>query len=296
LSACRGAGAFLCSPTRVSRVRKPCLPPLEVRARCLWIPIVCGAWQAGDMCGRYASIASRADLLERFAVEEPNADELRGQDFNVAPTKDNPVVIARIPADAEEDAEPVRELRAFRWGLLPFWAKDIKAGARMINARAETVHEKPAYRRAFQSRRALIPVDAFYEWFETEEVGKGGKNLKQPFTFRPTDGLTLGLAGLWEIWHNKDLPQGDPAATVETYTIITTAATDSAGRIHDRMPMVITPADWDAWLDPRNFEIDQLRTLMAPPPDGSLDIYAVSKLVNSVRNNGPDLLEPIPAS
>lgn len=248
------------------------------------------------MCGRYASVASRAELLERFVVDESNADELRGQDFNVTPTKENPVVIARVPQDAGEDAEPTRELRAYRWGLLPFWAKDIKVGAKMINARAETVHEKPAYRRAFQSRRALIPVDAFYEWLETDEIGKTGKKLKQPFALRPTDGLTLGLAGLWEVWHDKDLPEGDPAARIETYTIITTAATDSVGRVHDRMPMVIAPADWDAWLDPRNREVDQLRTLMAPPLDGSLDIYAVSKLVNSVRNNGPELLEPIAVS
>ncbi|MEU4196797.1 SOS response-associated peptidase [Kribbella sp. NPDC026611] len=126
------------------------------------------------MCGRYASVASRADLLERFVVDESNADELRGQDFNVTLTKDNPVVIARAPQDAGEDAEPARELRAFRWGLLPFWAKDIKVGARMINARAETVHEKPAYRRAFKSQRALIPVDAFYETSDQAKGSRGG--------------------------------------------------------------------------------------------------------------------------
>jgi hypothetical protein len=130
------------------------------------------------MCGRYASTASRADLLEQFVVEEKNADELRGPDFNVAPTKQAPVVIARA---GNEDGDPVRELRSFRWGLLPFWAKDIKVGAKMVNARAESVHEKPAYRRAFKSQRALIPVDAFYEWLETDQVGKSGKPLKQPF-------------------------------------------------------------------------------------------------------------------
>ncbi|MFG1820614.1 SOS response-associated peptidase [Kribbella sp. NPDC049174] len=247
------------------------------------------------MCGRYASVASRAELLERFVVAEQDADELRGQDFNVTPTKDNPVVIARVPKDPGEDADPVRELRTFRWGLLPFWAKDIKVGAKMINARAETVHEKPAYRRAFKAQRALIPVDAFYEWLETDQVGKSGKKLKQPFALRPSDGSTLALAGLYEVWYDKSLPKDDPNAKVPTYTIITTTATDSVGRIHDRMPMAITPDNWDKWLDPRNHDVDQLRELMAPPVDGSLDMYAVSKLVNNVKNNGPELLAPVPA-
>jgi putative SOS response-associated peptidase YedK len=247
------------------------------------------------MCGRYASIASRPELLERFEVSDANADELRGPDFNVAPTKNNPVVIETVPDAADDQADPVRELRLFRWGLLPFWAKDLKAGARMINARAETVHEKPAYRAAFKSRRALIPVDAFYEWIETEQVGASGK-LKQPFALRPVDGRTLSLAGLWETWYDKSLPEDDPARRIDTYTIITTTATDSVGRIHERMPMAIAAADWTDWLDPRNNDVDQLRSLMAPPLDGSLEVYAVSKLVNSVKNNGPQLLEPLPAS
>ncbi|MER7244671.1 SOS response-associated peptidase [Kribbella sp. NPDC000426] len=166
---------------------------------------------------------------------------------------------------------------------------------RMINARAETVHEKPAYRSAFRSRRALIPVDAFYEWLETDQVGTAGKKLKQPFVLRPADGLTLSLAGLYEVWYDKSLPDDDPNRIVPTYTIITTTATDSVGRIHDRMPMAITPDRWDEWLDPRNHDVDQLRSLLAPPADGSLDMYAVSKAVNSVKNNGPELLEPLPA-
>jgi putative SOS response-associated peptidase YedK len=247
------------------------------------------------MCGRYASVASRADLLERFVVDERNADEVR-QNFNVAPTTNNPVVIARVPDSAGADEAPMRELRLFRWGLLPFWAKDLKAGSRMINARAETVADKPAFRRAFKSRRALVPVDAFYEWLETEQVGASGKKLKQPFALRPNDGSTLSLAGLYEVWYDKSLPKDDPAGRVETYTIITTTATDSVGRIHDRMPMAIAPGDWADWLDPRNQDVDGLHALMAPPVDGSLDMYAVSKLVNSVKNNGPELLEPLPAS
>jgi putative SOS response-associated peptidase YedK len=248
------------------------------------------------MCGRYASVPSRAELLERFVVDESNADELRGQDFNGTPTKENPVVIARVRQDAGEDAEPARELRAFRWGLLPFWA-DLKVGAKMINARAETVHEKPAYRRAFKSQRALIPVDPFYDWFETDQISeKTKKPLKQPFALRPSDGSTLSLAGLYEVWYDKSLADDDPNRIVPTYTIITTTATDSVGRIHDRMPMAITPDHWAEWLDPRNHDVDQLRGLMTPPADGSLDMYAVSKAVNNVKNNGPELLDPLPAS
>jgi putative SOS response-associated peptidase YedK len=234
--------------------------------------------------------------LEQFVVDERNADELRGADYNVAPTKNNPVVIARVPTNAGEDADPVRELRSFRWGLVPFWAKDLKIGSKMVNARAETVHEKPSFRTPFKSRRALIPVDAFYEWLETEQVGASGKKLKQPFALKPADGSTLALAGLYEVWKDKSRPQDDPERLIHTYTIITTTATDAVGRIHDRMPMSIAAADWDHWLDPRNHDVDAVRELMTPPPDGSLEMYAVSTAVNNVRNNGPDLLEPLALS
>jgi putative SOS response-associated peptidase YedK len=248
------------------------------------------------MCGRYASTASRANLLEQFQVDDKNADELKGPDYNVAPTKKAPVVVARVAKEAPED-DPGRELRLFRWGLIPFWAKDLKIGNKLVNARAETVHEKPSFRTAFRSKRALIAVDAFYEWLETDQISeKTGQPLKQPFALRPADGHTLALAGLYEVWTDKSKPDGDPDRIVPTYTIITTTATDSVGRIHDRMPMAITADNWDAWLDPRNTDVDHIRELMAPPLDDSLEIYAVSKLVNSVKNNGPELLEPLPAS
>jgi putative SOS response-associated peptidase YedK len=120
------------------------------------------------MCGRYASTRSREDLLETFKVEEALADEEKAPDYNVAPTKTSPTVLARPPRGANEDTVPVRQLRNLKWGLVPSWAKDPKIGNRMINARAETVHEKPAFRRAFKSRRLLIPVDGFYEWFPTQ--------------------------------------------------------------------------------------------------------------------------------
>ncbi|WP_165553687.1 SOS response-associated peptidase [Kribbella capetownensis] len=205
------------------------------------------------MCGRYASTARRTVLLEQFQVDGDNAEDLKSPDYNVAPTKTAPVVIARAPSGGPKDADAVRQLRLFKWGrLVPFWAEDAKIGNRMVNARSERVDEKPAYRAAFKSRRCRIPVDAFYEWFETDQISeKTKKPLKQPFAFRPTDGSSLALAGLYEVWKDKTLPEDDPGALLWwSYTILTTTATNEIGRIHDRMPMAIGPDDWAQWLDP----------------------------------------------
>ncbi|GAB2635233.1 SOS response-associated peptidase [Kribbella swartbergensis] len=245
------------------------------------------------MCGRYASARSRSELLETFKIEEAYADEEKAPDYNVAPTKTSPAVLARPPRGAGDDAEPVRQLRNLKWGLVPSWAKDPKIGNRMINARAETVHEKPAFKRAFKSRRLLLPVDGFYEWFPTQQIGKSGKPLKQPFYIHPADGGVLTLAGLYEFWRDDSKPSDDPDAWLTSFTIITTTATDDVGRIHDRMPMAVAPENWDAWLDPRNDDVDTVHSLMAPP--SGLDIYAISKAVNDVKNNGPHLLEPVAA-
>jgi putative SOS response-associated peptidase YedK len=163
----------------------------------------------------------------------------------------------------------------------------------MINARAETVHEKPAFRRAFRSRRLLVPVDGLYEWFPTQQIGQSGKPLKQPFYIHPADGAVLTLAGLYEFWRDESKPADDPEAWLTSFTIITTTATDDVGRVHDRMPMAIAPDDWDAWLDPRVDDVETVRGLMAPP--SGLDIYAISTAVNNVKNNGPQLLEPVAA-
>jgi putative SOS response-associated peptidase YedK len=248
------------------------------------------------MCGRYASTARRADLLEQLQVDDDNADELKGPDYNVAPTNLAPVVLARPPADGPKDADAVRQLRLFKWGLVPFWAKDTKIGNKMVNARSETVHEKPAFRAAFKSRRCLIPVDAFHEWFETDKISeKTHKPLKQPFAFKPTDGTSLALAGMFEVWKDKALPEDDPAALLWSYTIITTTATDEIGRIDDRMPMSVAPGDWAQWLDPTFKDPDDLKALMTPPT--GLEISAVSTAVNDVRRiNGPHLLDRLPAS
>ena len=184
----------------------------------------------------------------------------------------------------------VRELRVVRWGLVPFWAKDISIGSRLINARAETVATKPAFRRAFARHRCLLPADGFYEW---EKSGDPKKAAKQPYYIRREDGGVLAFAGLYELWRDKDRPDDDPDSWLWTATIITTRAEDEVGRIHDRMPMVIEPARWADWLDPTATSAEALHGLMTPAASVHLTTYPVSTEVNSVRHNGPGLIEPM---
>jgi putative SOS response-associated peptidase YedK len=255
------------------------------------------------MCGRFVSARRRAELLEEFAVERDTVSADRDPDYNVAPTKRIYAVLDRSePEHAEpEHAEPgkaepgkkaesgnavERELRLVRWGLVPFWAKDAKGGSRLINARAETVASKPAFRAAFARRRCLIPADGYYEW-QTE-----GKE-KNPFYIRRTDGGILAFAGLYELWHDRALPDDHENAWYWSATIITTDATDDIGRIHDRTPMVIARDDWADWLDPGNNQKEHLLATMRPATLGGLTSYRVAREVNSVRNNGPALIEPL---
>ena len=192
--------------------------------------------------------------------------------------------------DQAGEREGVRELRVVRWGLVPFWAKDISIGSRLINARAETVASKPAFRRAFARHRCLLPADGFYEW---EKSGDPKKPTKQPYYIRREDGGVLAFAGLYELWRDKDRPDGDPDSWLWTATIITTRAEDEVGRIHDRMPMVIEPARWADWLDPAATSAEALHGLMTPAASVHLTTYPVSTEVNSVRHNGPGLIEPM---
>jgi putative SOS response-associated peptidase YedK len=246
------------------------------------------------MCGRYASARKRVELLEEFSVQSDRVPEPLEPDYNVAPTKAVYAVMTRQPDDRDgaEDADrpPAgaieRQLRIVRWGLVPFWAKDVKIGSRMINARAETVAEKPAFRRAFAQRRCLLPADGYYEWQQVE----GGK---QPIYISRADGRSLAFAGLYELWRDPTVPPDDPESWLWTSTVITTSAPDDLGHIHDRMPMVIDPASWDDWLDPRNHEVSDLRSLLVPAASSGLTTYPVSTAVNAVRNNGPSLIEPI---
>ncbi|MBP2406290.1 hypothetical protein SNS2_5138 [Streptomyces netropsis] len=243
------------------------------------------------MCGRYVSTRSPQDLAGLFQVEGWNPEQLVEPSWNVAPTDDVWAVLER--ADRTSGALE-RQLRALRWGLVPSWAKSPDTGAKMINARVETVHEKPAYRRAFAKRRCLLPADGFYEWQTVPATGTA-KARKQPYFISPTDGQVMAMAGLYEFWRDPAVADDeDPAAWWTTCTVITTEATDTAGRIHPRMPLAISPADYEAWLDPAHQDPDDLRALLDTPAHGDLDVRAVTTAVNNVRNNGPQLLDDAP--
>ncbi|MEZ0021867.1 putative SOS response-associated peptidase YedK [Kitasatospora sp. MAP12-15] len=243
------------------------------------------------MCGRFVSTSKPEDLVQLFGVTRWNPEEVLEPDWNVSPTDPVWAVLERPVRD--EGPAPVRQLRALRWGLVPSWAKDPSVGSRMINARAETVHEKPAFRKAFTSRRCLLPADGFYEWVAVPAT-TAAKARKQPYFITPQDGGPMAMAGLYEFWRNPEAPEEDPAAWLTTCSIITTDATDAAGRIHPRMPLTITPADTDAWLDPAHGDPTALRALLVSPGAGRLTVRPVSSAVNSVRNNGPHLLDEAP--
>jgi putative SOS response-associated peptidase YedK len=261
------------------------------------------------MCGRYASSRRPEDLAEEFEIDRTTLTETVTEplvpDYNVAPTKEVYAVVERPSARAEpaadsrrtaEEGEPLgqRQLRVLRWGLVPFWAKDPSIGNRMVNARMETVGEKPAFRQAFAKRRCLIPADGYFEWYPTEQRTKAGKPLKQPFFIRPKDGSVLAMAGLYEIWRDPTRDDDDPQRFRWTCTVLTTSAEDDLGRIHDRMPLLVEPERYSAWLDPTRNDPDGLRELLVPAAPGRLEAYPVSTDVNSVRNNGPQLVDPIP--
>ena len=247
------------------------------------------------MCGRFASARKRQELLAEFRIERDRVTESLEPDYNVAPTKQVYAVLTR-GSRGHGDSPPqevARELRVVRWGLVPSWAKDISIGSRLINARAETVDSKPAFRQAFAKRRCLLPADGFYEW---QQVTEAGRVRKQPYYIHRGDGGVLAFAGLYEIWRNTAYPDDHPDAWLWTATIITTRAEDSVGRIHDRMPMVIEPARWADRLDPGNTGLSDLPALLAPALSSGLTSYPVSTAVNAVRNNGPALIEPLPAA
>ena len=248
------------------------------------------------MCGRYAASANPDDLVEEFeAVVRP--EESLGPDYNVAPTKKVYAVMDRRPR-GEPDAAPRRELAVVTWGLVPSWAKDPSIGSRMINARMETVAEKPAFKRAFAKRRCLLPADGYYEWYTPTDGprGKNGKPLKQPFFIHPADGGILAMAGLYELWRDPTRADDDPLAWRMTTTVLTTTAEDAVGMIHDRMPLFVERDRWHDWLDPAlDGTTSDLTALLVPAAPGRLDAYPVSRAVNAVRNNGPELIEPLAA-
>jgi putative SOS response-associated peptidase YedK len=264
------------------------------------------------MCGRYAATSRPEDLVEEFDIEqvmtgEPSRSLLSAPqdpppgapDYNVAPTKQAPVILTRAPRPTDpsydEDAPPVRQLRLLTWGLVPSWAKDVKVGLRMINARAESVLEKSAFAKAAASRRALVPASGWYEWqVSPTATDTRGKPRKQPFFIHHADGSPLAMAALYEFWRDRSVQDhDDPGAWLTTYTIITTDAEPGLDRIHDRQPLVLEREDWADWLDPQQTDLDAVRAHLAFSRPGRFDAYPISSAVNSSRNNGPHLLEPV---
>ncbi|MFH9819322.1 SOS response-associated peptidase [Streptomyces sp. NPDC017230] len=245
------------------------------------------------MCGRYASTRSPEDLAGLFRVADRSVEKTLAPSWNVAPTHDVWAVLERTSRGADDDARPTRQLRPLRWGLVPSWAKDVRIGARMINARVETVQEKPAFRAAFARRRCLLPADGFYEWQRLEDP-KTGKVRKQPYFIHAEDDRVMALAGLYEYWRDPDAGRDDGgSAWLTTCTVVTTQATDAAGRVHPRMPLAVAEEHYDAWLDPAHQDPEGLRGLLNQPGDGHLNARPVSTAVNNVRNDGPRLLEDV---
>ena len=241
------------------------------------------------MCGRYAMAEDPAALAVEFDVDVA-PDFTIAPDFNMAPTKPGVIVVDREVRD-EPTAYRQRTLELGRWGLIPSWAKDPSIASRMINARSETVSDKPAYRAAFRKRRCLVPADGYYEWYTP--VSPAGKVAKQPFYIHPSDGSILAMAGIFEWWRDPAVDSED--AWRLTFAILTTSATDDIGRIHERMPVAIPRQGWTSWLSP-DTDIREVEALMSPAGSVGLSAYPVSTSVNSVRNNGPSLIEPIAPS
>ncbi|MBN2429044.1 MAG: SOS response-associated peptidase [Deltaproteobacteria bacterium] len=222
------------------------------------------------MCGRFTLYLTHKDLLGIFQVDETLSIEPR---YNISPSQE-------VLAIREEEKK--RHLVRLRWGLIPFWADDPKIAYRTINARSETAHKTPSFRSAFKNRRCLIPASGFYEW---KREGK----TKQPFYIRRKDGQPMAFAGLWEHWEDRDHKE-----KIESCTILTTNANPEVSRLHDRMPVILEPENFDLWLDPEENRQDKLQVLLKPADDGLLSLRPVSKYVNSPSNEGEKCVEKNP--
>jgi len=226
------------------------------------------------MCGRFVSSSPPDELAKYFDIEQV-AETALDPSYNVAPSSDVYVVV---------ESGGIRRLETFHWGLIPFWAKDMKTGNKMINARAETVAEKNAYKHAFKKRRCIIPADGFYEWKKVP-----GQKAKQPYFIQRSDGEPLAFAGLWEFWRPKD-DEGEP---VRSCTIITGDPNEKMAEIHDRMPVMLPPSAWSAWLDPENDDLQTLGKLLVPAPSSLITMHPVSTAVNNARSKGAELTDPV---
>jgi putative SOS response-associated peptidase YedK len=226
------------------------------------------------MCGRYLSLSSPEALAERFKVDEVRLEPSEPR-YNVAPSTRVPAVIER---------EGVRRLGPLRWGFVPRWAKQLKGSPRPINARVETVADSRMFRTAFERHRCILPADGFYEWLDR---GKG--RAKQPFHIADPDGGPLALAGIWSIWRDPQDPDAEPLATA---AILTTAARGEMERIHDRMPLILPESLWADWLAVEDEDPPHLAETIAAIGPPALVATSISDRVNSVRNDGPELLVP----
>ncbi|MDQ3749902.1 MAG: SOS response-associated peptidase [Acidobacteriota bacterium] len=221
------------------------------------------------MCGRFTQSAPWEKVKKEFVVKASESNLFKPR-YNIAPMQIVPVV---------RDSVSERIISELKWGLVPSWAKDSEMGNRMINARAETLTEKPSFREAFRKRRCLIPTSGFYEWKKT------GSGAKQPFYFYLKEKDIFGFAGLWEEWLDKESGE-----LLETFTIITTEANDVLKPVHDRMPVIIKAENYDEWLDPKVKDNEQFEKLLAPYPANEMDSHPVSKAVNSPNEDSPELI------
>lgn len=223
------------------------------------------------MCGRY-TLTQPGEVLLDLGISDDEIEDLEPPltpRFNIAPTQDLPVV-------RQKDGD--RHVARLRWGLVPFWAKDLAIGNQMINARSEGVADKPAFKAAFKRRRCLVPADGFYEW---QKVGK----VKQPYYLQLADHSGIAIAGLWERWDKGPEP-------VESFTLLTTRANEKVAQLHDRMPVLLIGKQRDAWLDP-DAGADVLQGLFEPQPADLITFTPVSRLVNNARFDGPECIQPI---
>lgn len=224
------------------------------------------------MCGRFTLNTTRREIARQFELDVELEIPSR---YNIAPTDDSPIV--RLP-----DMAASREAAFLRWGLVPFWADDPSIGNRMINARSETVPDKPAYREAFESRRCVVPASGFYEWKKTDDG-------KQPHYIHPPDESLFGFAGLWERWNDDQTGE-----VIESFTILTGEPNDFVADVHDRMPVILDPEDYAFWLDPALKDAEALHDLVRQTyPSDRLDAHPVSTHVNNPTNDDPSCIDPV---
>ncbi len=227
------------------------------------------------MCGRFTLTIDSTGLQAAFpGLLLPEDGPPLAPRYNIAPTQSVATIL---------NGETPR-LRHLRWGLIPFWAQDAQTGARLINARAETLAEKPSFRTAFRRRRCLIPADGFYEW---QRLSSG---CKQPVYVRLQSGGEFAFAGLWECWSS---PGGGPADALHSCAIITTAPNELLEPIHNRMPVILSPSAYQAWLAPGDIAPPALQPLLRPYPAAEMNAYPVARTVNNPRNDSPDCVQPV---